>query len=71
MNKDDRESLERLEGKVDDIKDNHLTHIYERLGFLSGSLGFIKTTNIAIIAGIFVLIVAIVLQTVFGISVGG
>jgi hypothetical protein len=38
MNQFDKDRLDRLEGKVDDIKDNHLSHIYDAIGNLNGKL---------------------------------
>ncbi len=32
MNAEDRKRLDEFEVKIDAIKDNHLTHIYEVLG---------------------------------------
>jgi len=59
MNTDDRIRLDRMEKKVDDIKDNHLPHIYEVLGKLTGKLTVIIPLIImilALIGGLYVVI---------------
>jgi len=55
MNEDDRKRLDSIESKVDDIKDNHLTHIYEVLGGLKGRW----TIMIPLMVGIFLAIIGL------------
>ena len=48
---DDTERLEKkitgVEEKIDEIRDNHLPHIYERLGALSGAQRVLLGLSIA------------------------
>jgi len=52
MNQDDRHRLDGLEKKIDDIRDNHLAHIYERLGQLNGRWSILIPLSICILGSI-------------------
>ena len=60
MNQDENKRLDRIESKVDDIRDNHLPHIYEVLGKLNGKWSVMIPLIICIlglIAGLYVLFI--------------
>jgi len=60
MNQQDRQRLDRLEAKVDDIRDNHIAHIYERLGSLTGKMSILIPLIIAImglIGGLYAILI--------------
>ena len=50
MNAEDRKRLDEFEVKIDAIKDNHLTHIYEVLGKLTGKMTVLIPLVLAVLA---------------------
>lgn len=61
MNEKDRQKLDEIEDKIDDIRINHLVHIYEVIGRLSGKMSVLiplVIALIALIAGLYVLLIA-------------
>ena len=61
MNTDARTRLDQIDKKVDEIKDNHLPHIYEVLGKLTGKMSVLIPLVLGILALIGGLYVAIFL----------
>ena len=62
MNADDKTRLDHIEQKLDDIKDNHLTHIYKALGECMGTLKVLCPLSIGVAVGVVLLVIGMVIQ---------
>ena len=73
MNQQDRERFDNFDKKLDDvsdevrdIKNNHLAHIYERLGNLAGIIHTLRPFIIGLVGGVVILIIGMALQFAIG-----